>query len=291
MLRKSISWALTLALLLSCTVFASAESFTVNEYAGDPVLRTMDAAKLDEAKEAVIATLPEDMQDKEFTLTSGGDETGENIALVSTRVCSPDVIQSLIDDGTITESDVDFPDNVTVEVREMTGVMSFVEIDGKYVNAFSSRSIGSSWSADSGWWSDQASSYYTVYGAAYVYFYRYTTSRESGTACRPISFRAKYASSATNPTEMIAIYGHPEVYRVSYPEYLNGTSTSKVELRQYTATGSTNNPAEQTTYTYYTGMDNYCLLTNAYSGPGMNIKLYNGSSLLCSGNVSFNNLQ
>ena len=106
MLRKSISWALTLALLLSCTVFASAESFTVNEYAGDPVLRTMDAAKLDEAKEAVIATLPEDMQDKEFTLTSGGDETGENISLISKKECAADEVQALIDSGQITEADV-----------------------------------------------------------------------------------------------------------------------------------------------------------------------------------------
>ena len=251
MLRKSISWALTLALLLSCTVFASAESFTVSEYAGDPVLRTMDAAKLDEAKEAIIATLPEDMRDKEYTLTSGGDETGNNILLVSTERMFGQEVQQLIDSKQITEEDVqNFPDD-TIYLYNTSIVAPFIEDEnGNIVNAIVARSSTYTSTGFQGG-TDPYNPQYALYGNL-QYFLHVRDGDPLTTGVRPSSLWVKYSNSGSSTvTRLYANYGVQSAKLVEYPEYYysNGGSSNVIDNDyNYAVDFTINNPTKNQIY-------------------------------------------
>lgn len=231
MLRKSISWALTLALLLSCTVFASAESFTAHEYAGDPVLRTMDAAKLNEAKEAVIATLPEDMQDEEFTLTSGGDETGKNICLVNKRIADSSEIQQLIDSGSINQSTLQIPQGYTMKIQVSDALLPIAETeDGEFVNNLSGVNLtatnGSYTTLDqnSGWepyTEDNITLKVRVFRSVYI-----NNSNPLDVLERPITVWGTYTKSGSHTArDLHAFYSGNDASIVNFPGYFNGDYT------------------------------------------------------------------
>ena len=231
MLRKSISWTLTLALLLSCTVFASAESFTVSEYAGDPVLRTMDAAKLNEAKEAVIATLPEDMQNKEFRLASCDDVTGKNFVLISKRYADASEVQQLIDDGSINQSMLPVPEGYTAKIQVSDAILPVVETaEGEFVNNLSGVILSSTDSSyttvnqDSGWkpiTSDNITLSVRVFRSVYI-----NNSSPLDVLERPITVWGTYTKSGSHTArDLNAFYSGDDASVVKFPDYFDGDYT------------------------------------------------------------------
>lgn len=264
-------------------MFASAESFTVSEYAGDPVLRTMDAAKLDEAKEAIIATLPEDMRDKDFTLTSSGDETGKNFALVSHRYADPSEIQQLIDDGLIDPISAQSPQGYTVKVEIADGIIPIAKTEtGDFVNALSGRSVTStnasysSTTQNSGWQYYTASDSTTlgVRVSRYVYI---NNSNPLDVLERPISIWGTYSRSGSHTaTNMEAVYSGTEASIVKFPDYFNGDYT--VISTGYTLRLSVASPTSQQIYQQ-----------NAYYASNRAIDCSNSQDLLAGASIYINN--
>ena len=69
--KKTLAVFMALVMVLSCTAFAGAEAIDD------------EARKLEEIIDEVVETLPEEFQDKDFLISEGEAENGEDRALVA----------------------------------------------------------------------------------------------------------------------------------------------------------------------------------------------------------------
>lgn len=244
MSKKLLSVLLALMLVLGCTVMAGAETVTVNEYADDPVLSQMDAQRLDEAKDAVIATLPEEMQNSEFFLTADEDS---NVSVVAVNHADAPTVQEMIDQGKITEQDTEVPEDVCVEVMTVDFITPLTEDeDGNMVNAISTYASVSSVTIIPSWSTVNDGGYTLSVRLSYV---RYTSG--SSIAFRPLDLGGKYSGSTVS--QMCLAYGYSgSVY--TYPGYFDSPSTSLVESGALNnAQAIISNPSSNYAYSRATG--------------------------------------